>query len=133
MEKRITPISFLRRNIYFIYCILQVGGILNRMLRNVDNTHLPIENQRYDISSIHVQQWLFKAYNEIKILIFQPLLKIFFLKTCLLLPTFFIPIFWTSILLILLINWIFLQDHTTSIILNQLNVKSFLSNNDSKY
>ena len=80
MEERITRVSFLRRNIYFIYCILQVGGILNRMLRNVDNTHLPIENRNYDISSIHVQQWLFKAYNEIKILIFQPLLKILFLS-----------------------------------------------------
>ena len=56
MEMRIVPISFLRRKIYFIYCILQVGGNLNRMLRNVNNTHLPIENQRYDVSSIHVQQ-----------------------------------------------------------------------------
>lgn len=88
MEMRIVPISFLRRKIYFIYCILQVGGNLNRMLRNVNNTHLPIENQRYYVSSIHVQQWLFKAYNEIKILIFQPLLEMFFLKTCLLLPIF---------------------------------------------
>ena len=85
MGERITPISFLRRNMYFIYCILQVGGILNRMFRNVDNTHLPIENRSYNISSIHVQQWLFKAYNEIKILIFQLLLKDFasFLNTTL--------------------------------------------------